>query len=92
MTPPLRRLNTGSSIGASNRSSGSVVRGGVEWALRGNWSAKFDMTFSNWMTSRLERGLPGRYLHGEPRDTECSEFVSTIGSGRFFGGGNGDSY
>ena len=38
-------LTTGASISASNRNSGWLVGAGVEWALAGNWSAKFEYDF-----------------------------------------------
>ena len=41
----ITNLNTGASISASNRNSGWVVGGGVEWALGGNWSAKLEYDF-----------------------------------------------
>ena len=41
----ITNLNTGASISASNRNSGWVVGGGVEWAIAGNWSAKLEYDF-----------------------------------------------
>jgi opacity protein-like surface antigen len=41
----ITNLKTGASISASNRNSGWVVGGGVEWALGGNWSAKLEYDF-----------------------------------------------
>src|SRR6476620_11659112 len=40
------------------------------------------MTFSNWMTSRLDRGLSGETLSRRAARFRCSRLVSTIGSGR----------
>src|SRR4051812_22057225 len=40
------------------------------------------MTFSNWMTSRLDRGLSGETLSRRAARFRCSKLVSTIGSGR----------
>src|SRR3954447_23891603 len=40
------------------------------------------MTFSNSMTSRLDRGLSGETLSRRAARFRCSKLVSTIGSGR----------
>ena len=78
----ITNLNNGASISASNRNSGWVVGAGVEWAIAGNWSAKLEYDFSNWMTSRLDRGLSGETLSRRAARFRCSKLVSTIGSGR----------
>ena len=88
----ITNLNTGASISASNRNSGWVVGGGVEWAIAGNWSAKLEYDFVK--LDDLTFG-PGPFLGNTftaSREIQMFKVGLNYRFGSLFGGGYGGSY
>ena len=85
----ITNLNTGASISASNRNSGWVVGGGVEWAIAGNWSAKLEYDFVQ--LDDLTFG-PGPFLGNTftaSREIQMFKVGLNYRFGSLFGGGYG---
>ena len=88
----ITNLNNGASISASNRNSGWVVGGGVEWAIAGNWSAKLEYDFVQ--LDDLTFG-PGPFLGNTftaSREIQMFKVGLNYRFGSLFGGGYGGSY
>jgi outer membrane immunogenic protein len=88
----ITNLNTGASISASNRNSGWVVGGGVEWAIAGNWSAKLEYDFVK--LDDLTFG-PGPFFGDTftaSREIQMFKVGLNYRFGSLFGGGYGGSY
>ena len=88
----ITNLNTGASISASNRNSGWVVGGGVEWAIAGNWSAKLEYDFVQ--LDDLTFG-PGPFLGNTftaSREIQMFKVGLNYRFGSLFGGGYGGAY
>ena len=88
----ITNLNTGASISASNRNSGWVVGGGVEWAIAGNWSAKLPYDFVNLDDLDIWTGaFPGRHFTAS-REIQMFKVGLNYRFGSLFGGGYGGAY
>ena len=88
----ITNLNNGASISASNRNSGWVVGGGVEWAIAGNWSAKLEYDFVQ--LDDLTFG-PGPFLGNTftaSREIQMFKVGLNYRFGSLFGGGYGGAY
>jgi len=88
----ITNLNTGASISASNRNSGWVVGGGVEWALGGNWSAKLEYDFLKLDDLTFGPGPFRGDTFTASREIQMFKVGLNYRFGSLFGGGYGGSY